>query len=68
VMTALGPIEQALEPFSPRPHWGKLSSTSAEQLAGRYERYDDFIGLMKRYDPAGKLRNPLLDTWFPPGA
>jgi xylitol oxidase len=65
VTAALGPIEEVLEPFVPRPHWGKLSAMPADRLAGRYERYDDFTALMHRYDPTGKLRNPMLDHWFP---
>ena len=32
----------ALEPFSPRPHWGKLSTVSGEVLRTRFERLGDF--------------------------
>ncbi len=65
-VTAVLPlIEQALEPYSPRPHWGKLFAMGAERLARRYDRYDEFVALMRRYDPDKKFRNGALDVWFP---
>ncbi len=54
-------VEQALEPFSPRPHWGKLFVASAEELAPRYPRMADFRALVNRVDPEGKFRNEFLD-------
>ena len=65
VMTMLGAIEQQLAPFGARPHWGKLFTLGPDVLASQYERYGDFITLMERYDPTGKFRNELLDSWFP---
>ncbi len=50
-------IEQRLAPFGARPHWGKIFTTSAENLASSYDRLPDFLGLMRHYDPAGKFRN-----------
>lgn len=67
VTAVLGTVEAQLAPFHPRPHWGKLFSTSPETLASGYERYADFTALMGRHDPAGTFRNELLDRWFPPG-
>jgi len=64
VSSVLGPLEEQLAPFSPRAHWGKLSA-SCHDPSGRYERYADFAALMHRFDPAGKLRNELVDRWFP---
>jgi xylitol oxidase len=64
VTRVLGHLEERLAPFSPRGHWGKLFSL-AHAPAGRYERYQDFVALMRRYDPAGKFRNGLIDRWFP---
>nr|MBA2443780.1 FAD-binding protein [Nocardioidaceae bacterium] len=66
VTSVLRVLEEQLSPLSPRPHWGKLFTTSPDVLAQRYERYADFAALMLRYDPAGKFRNELLDQWFPP--
>ncbi len=67
VMRVLGRVEEQLAPFEPRPHWGKLFTLDPAALANQYERYGDFAALMGRYDPTGKFRNDLLDTWFPTG-
>ena len=50
-------VEQQLAPFGPRPHWGKIFITSADDLASAYERLPDFLGLTRHYDDAGKFRN-----------
>jgi len=67
VTPVLGALQEQLAPFRPRPHWGKLFSTSPQTLACGYARYADFTALMARHDPTGKFRNQLLDRWFPPG-
>ena len=53
-------VEAALDPFEPRPHWGKLSSIPAEVVRGRYERSADFASLTERLDPAGVFRNEFV--------
>jgi xylitol oxidase len=58
-------MEEALAPFDARPHWGKLSSTAPDRLSASYRRWDDFHGLLRRFDPAGKFRNPVIDHYFP---
>jgi xylitol oxidase len=50
-------MEQRLAPFGARPHWGKIFTTPADDLASSYERLPDFLGLMHHYDSAGKFRN-----------
>ena len=50
-------IEQRLAPFAPRPHWGKVFTASADDLASSYDRLPDFLDLTRHYDPAGKFRN-----------
>jgi xylitol oxidase len=50
-------IEQWLAPFAPRPHWGKVFTSSADDLHARYDRLADFLNLANHYDPAGKFRN-----------
>lgn len=52
-------VEAALEPFSPRPHWGKLFHMP--DLHTRFSRLSDFVNLAERYDPDGKFWNPFLD-------
>lgn len=50
VRTMLARVENALAPFEPRPHWGKLHLASP---AARYPRHPDFDELRARLDPAG---------------
>jgi xylitol oxidase len=54
-------VERALAPFAPRPHWGKLFVATAEELAPRYPRMNDFRALANRLDPQGTFRNDFLD-------
>ena len=61
VRRALVDVEAALEPFSPRPHWGKVFLTGAAELAPRYERTGDFRRLIERLDPRGAFRNAWLE-------
>ena len=60
-------LEQRLAPLGARCHWGKVHDLDPDLLAERYDRYGDFVALARRFDPAGKLRNDLLDRWFPQG-
>ncbi|SIO41882.1 xylitol oxidase [Singulisphaera sp. GP187] len=53
-------IEKELAPFKPRPHWGKLFTLDPAQLQSRYEKLNDFKGLVKTHDPLGKFRNAFL--------
>ena len=60
VNALLPKIEEKLSPFQVKPHWGKLFTLSAETLKTRYEKINDFIGLVNRYDPEGKFRNEFI--------
>lgn len=53
-------VEETLQPFEPRPHWGKLFTLDATALAERYPRRSAFADLVERFDPRGAFRNP----WF----
>lgn len=53
-------IEEALEPFAPRPHWAKLFTLAPGQLESRYAKLSDFKKLVARYDPNAKFRNEFL--------
>lgn len=64
VSAVLPEIEAALEPFNPRPHWGKLSTLSPGIVARSYPRLEDFHALACRLDPNGKFSNPFLDRLF----
>jgi L-gulono-1,4-lactone dehydrogenase len=50
-------VTEALEPFTPRPHWGKRSTLTAAQLAPRYPRWDDFRRVRDRLDPERRFAN-----------
>ncbi|MGY1650181.1 D-arabinono-1,4-lactone oxidase [Geodermatophilus sp. SYSU D01119] len=61
-VTALLPeIEAALRPFGARPHWGKLFTTGAAEIAEQYPRMGDFRDLVGRLDPRGAFRNAYLE-------
>ncbi|GAA2752503.1 FAD-binding protein [Amnibacterium kyonggiense] len=61
-VVALTPeIEAALDPFGPRPHWGKVHTIPAAVVASRYPRFADFRVLAHRIDPEGKFRGPATD-------
>lgn len=56
--------EPILRAHGGRPHWGKLHSLTASDLAQIYPRFGDFETLRDRMDPAGKLLNPFTATLF----
>jgi xylitol oxidase len=60
VSKVLPVIERELEPFEPRPHWGKLFTMEPAALKSRYERLPEFVELARKFDPAGKFRNEFL--------
>ena len=53
-------IEAKLAPFAARPHWAKVFSLNAAQLAPLYPRIADFRALTQQLDPGGKFRNKFL--------
>lgn len=61
VMHLLPQIEKVLEPFHPKPHWGKLFTLTHKQLQSRYEKMNDFVEMVRTYDPKGKFRNAFLN-------
>ncbi len=67
VAPALSAAQAALAPFGPRPHWGKLSTIPAADVAGRYPRMDDFRRLVAEFDGPGQFRNEYADAYLWPG-
>ena len=61
VQKLLPEIEAALTPFNIRVHWGKLYTVNANILQSSYERFPDFLELLKTYDPDGRFRNAYLN-------
>jgi xylitol oxidase len=55
-------VEEALAPFNPRPHWGKLFTLKPGVLQSRIERLNDFKVLLKKYDAAGKFKNEFIEV------
>lgn len=47
-----------------RPHWGKLHSLKAPQLAALYPRWNEFLEVRRELDPEGRLLNPYLRALF----
>ena len=61
VMALLPDIEAALAPYDPRPHWGKLSVFTAQDLTRSFPRLLEFVDLNRSYDPTGKFVNAFLN-------
>lgn len=64
VLPVVAAVERQLAPYAPRPHWGKLFGIPPQTLARQYERLPDFQRLARHYDPTGKFRNELLDSYL----
>lgn len=54
-------VEEALAPFTPRPHWGKLSALPHAAIVEAYPRLADFGALVHEVDPDGKFAGPALE-------
>ncbi|GGZ32134.1 FAD-binding protein [Streptomyces poonensis] len=53
-------VEEALEAFAPRPHWGKVFTVPSAGFRDRYPRLDDFRALADALDPEEKFRNAFV--------
>ncbi len=53
-------LEAILRSYGGRPHWGKLHTLTARELAPLYPRWDHFQAVRASLDPAGVLLNPYL--------
>lgn len=58
------PLFELVEPifwkYGGRPHWGKLHTLTAKELAPLYPRWDDFQRVRRRLDPLGRMLNTHL--------
>jgi xylitol oxidase len=61
VAAALPHIEAALAPFGARPHWGKVSHVSPEQMRALYPKLSEARSLFERLDPQGRFSNTRLE-------
>ncbi len=61
VRSVLPAIENALLPYDPRPHWGKLFTMPSDAVRGSYPDLARFVDLIQSVDPDGTFRNAYLD-------
>jgi L-gulonolactone oxidase len=54
-------VEQIMNDYGGRPHWGKLHFQTAATLAHRYPEWDTFQTWRSTLDPQGTFRNAYLD-------
>jgi FAD-linked oxidoreductase len=59
-------VEQIMDSYGGRPHWGKMHFQDHAVLAGRYPRWDDFQAVRRRLDPDGRFTNPYLQRVLGP--
>lgn len=57
-------VEPILRKHGGRPHWGKLHSLTARELAPLYPHWEDFQRVRRRLDPRGRLLNAHLRAVF----
>ena len=53
-------VEQVLKAYDGRPHWGKLHTRTAADLAPAYPRWEEFIAVRDRLDPDRVFTNAYL--------
>ena len=54
-------VEEVLRAYDGRPHWGKLHTRTAPDLASAYPRWDDVARVRDRVDPDRAFANAYLD-------
>ena len=60
VRAILRRIDEALAPFAPRPHWGKVFTMAPAEIEAAYPKLPAFRQLRERLDPGGKFRNEFV--------
>jgi L-gulono-1,4-lactone dehydrogenase len=50
-------VEQIMDGFGGRPHWGKRHFQTADTLSTRYPEWERFQAVRARLDPAGRFAN-----------
>ena len=63
VLPVVSAVEAVLEPFGPRPHWGKVFTTAPADVAATYPRMQDVRRLLDRHDPGHRLSNDFVETY-----
>ncbi|MGW1000183.1 FAD-binding protein [Streptomyces sp. NPDC002520] len=60
VLPVVRRVEEALDAFDPRPHWGKVFAMPAAAVRRRYARLTDFRALAGTLDPTGTFTNAFV--------
>ncbi len=55
-----GEVERVMRDHDGRPHWGKLHTRTAADLAPAYPRFDEFLAMRERLDPDRLFSNAYL--------
>ncbi len=64
VRAVVAALELLLQPFDPRPHWGKVFGLDPAVVRAHYPRRPDFAALAEHHDPQRKFGNPFLETYL----
>ncbi len=56
-----GQVEGVMRRYGGRPHWGKLHTCTAQELAADYPRWEEFLAMRERLDPERLFTNAYLD-------
>ena len=59
-------VEQVMDEYGGRPHWGKRHFQSAQTLRARYPRWDDWQAVRARLDPEGRFVNAYAERVLGP--
>ncbi len=59
-------VEEIMDGFEGRPHWGKVHFQTAATLAPRYPEWERFRAVRRRLDPDGRFANDHLDRVLGP--
>ena len=59
-------VEEIMDSYGGRPHWGKRHFQTAATLASRYPRWSEFQDLRAKLDPRGLFSNPYTDRVLGP--
>ena len=60
----LADVARTLDPFDPRPHWGKIHYMDKQRLQAAFPEYGRFESIRERLDPSGAFLGPYLSPLF----
>jgi hypothetical protein len=60
----LADVARTLDPFDPRPHWGKIYHMDKQRLRAAFPEYGRFESIRERLDPSAAFLGPYLSPFF----